>query len=564
MADLRESLVAEHVTLLERAISPAERRHIRRRLADRLRISEARAYELTRQGGWASGRTRRADAGTSSLDEAVLTKAAGILGIGVNKKGRCTITERTCYELLVREGDVDPSRCSYATFARVLRQQHRSRVHVTAPAPAVHQVYERPNHVWFLDYSICLHWKMDSGRLTIDPDAARNLNANKLDKLAEKRQYVWRYLGVDAFSGSWFVYYYLTTGEIWSNVVDFLFRMMHAKARPDFPLHGIPKRIIFDQGSANKKHEVVNLLEGLGVDVHHHKTGNAKASGTVERRHRGVEEDFEGLLTLEKPGSMEELNRLAEGVSARLQLTRPLVRNGVTGPPPSQRWLTIRDDQIIEAPDWSVFEQLATSKRRRATVDRYNDIRADGRRWHVDDPEVFPGQKLDFRVTPLLAEGIRVWDEQGRELAVHEYRINKATGDILEGQRVHFVDHKSASVAARPAQKIVEAARSGETPIVLKRSPLNFDGAELHDARTVVMQRRGQAWTPPASLQRAVEFDHVTAREEALRRLGQARLTPDEATWWKARAERGLTRPEFEAAYTEFTTGSASMKEAVK
>ncbi len=536
------------------ARTPRQRAAIVARLAELLGCTTQTAYRKLHAAGWDSGRAARSDKGERAVSREEVEELATILARGRNKRGQPNIPASEAHRLAVEHG-LGAGRASYSTVARRLREEGMSLGHMRAAQPSVARVSAHPNHVWFFDISIAIQWyfRDEAGqKLDLYTDAGARFYEGKRQNFTSSRQVIHRFLVVDHASGAYYCQYYYSAGENAADVVDFLWRAMSPKphAGEALPMRGLPRRMVFDQGPANKSQSVRNLLEGLDVEPEWHAPRNAKASGAVETRHNHWQRSFEGRLALQPARHLLELNAHAERLCA-LQggdPERAIARHGMA---PLAAWATISAGQFREAPGRDEFLQLAASDPRTGTLNNWMHLRADGLTWQLKGRDLCPGQKVTYRLSPWTEAGVRAWDKQGRELACERIAFDKL-GFAVNGLR-HEWDNPDAQGAAHPepiAQAIARKVASGE----LAPPSLDvFGGLDERLDRQRYLAPQPQPWERPSTpLAAEPVMGDLDAREEVARRLAR-NLNAQEAQWWRERAARGLVASDLDAALAEFT-----------
>lgn len=546
--------VHEALQRLSRATSSRERGEIARGLSRSLGISLKCTYERLGKAGFASGRKPRRDRGASSISLEHVENVASIVVRGRNKRGQANIPVKLSAKVARSRGLVPA--CSDGHLRRRMRQEGFSLAHIKAPKPGVEVRTTHPNHMWEFDISVAIQWYFrdpaTGKRLALYPDADRRFYEGKPRDPSKK--VIHRFTIIDHFSGAYYVRYYYCSGEAAEDVIDFLYRAMANKGplAKHLPFEGIPDWLWVDQGPANKSHLVVNLIEGLGIRYHLHAPGNAQATGGVETRHRHWQTSFEGLLALDPAGDLEQLNERAEMVSAMLN-SDPEARHSRHGLPPMAKWNEITDEQLIACPSRKEFFALARAKERTATLTGLLRLQADNREWEVSDPNhnIYRGQKVLFRISPFIEQGIRITTMEGQPLAALELRKN-AHGFSENAQRAFTLgdaEKPGASVQLTSGQKLAAAVASGERTVQMEGL---FDGMRAA-AQVEYLARHAQPRpvTVPVTL-----IGHHEARIEALRKLGLKRFTVEEADWWKEQVGGGVSRARFAELLGEFTTAA--------
>lgn len=550
---------------LSAATSAADRSAVVRRVAGLLQVTEQTVYAHLRRLGWSSGRKARADKGQSCVSVEDLTPVATIMATGRNKRGEPNIPTSEAHRIAA-EQQMAAAQVSVGHLRRRLRQEGLSMEHLRAPKGAIPQVSTHPNQRWYFDISTAIQWKFvdptTGRRLALYTDAGARFYEGKVENFKQVEKYIRRFCMVDHYSGAYFVQYFYASGERAEDVVDFFWRAMAPKEglTQAFPFRGRPTAIVMDQGGANRSALVSTLLAELGVGAEYHAPGNPRASGTVESRHNHWQRSFEGRLALEPAPDLETLNKNALQQCALMNAERPHSRHGH---PPMAIWATISAEQLREAPDRATFFQLATAQAREATLDNYQRLRADGRKWLISGPNTHARQKVTFRLAPFQDNGIRVWDANGVELAAEELAFNEA-GFATSGPRREFdnPEQAGASLPAAPAQAIAKAVEADQ---VAARATLPVEdvfGAsrlqEQLDRQAYLAPKQGQAWLPSVTpLAASPKVGSLEAREEVIRRLGRG-LSPAEGQWWRERVAEGVTLAELEELFTTFMSPGVS------
>mgnify|MGYP000288624396 CR=1 FL=1 len=547
-----------------RAATSKERSEVVQCTARLLGCTVATVYRRMRRKGWTSGRKKRKDAGSTTLTATELDTLTKLQASAVNKRGRPNLPLTEALRMAQEKGRVRPD-ISYAQVARVARANGRGPTQLRAREAAVARSSTYPNHVWFVDISVALQWHLKDGdgkRISLRENPEL-LYEGKREKLASLREVLHRYTVVDHCSGAFYVQYYYSAGENAYDVVDFLCRAMSPKRLPGgFPFRGVPKRLVVDQGSAFKNYIVRNLAAGLGVEVEMHAPTNAKASGAVETRHRHWQASFESRLAQTHVSDLAALNQAAEDFAAVIQAERPLVR-ARTKKPPMERWVTISDDQLVEAPSRQVFMQLAAGKLEERVVDAYLRIRFENSWFELSGEQpIWPGQRVKVQRTPMLEVAVRVWDELDREYAVTEISFNEH--GFAENGRSHEWDNEERAGATVPQTAAKKAFKAHKVAVKEgNQAPLDLGGLFDDLSRKVERQeylraREGTAWTPASSA--AVDgppLSSLDARERVVARLGRG-LTREEGRWWRERLGEGVTEARLDELYTKFTASPAA------
>lgn len=553
---MRDQVLARTLDLLRGASRASDRRAVVQQAAHQLGLSEASVYRALKAAGWSSGRKPRKDRGSSAVAVEDLEAVARIMAKGRNKRGQANLPTKEAVEIAQGQGLAKGA--GYSQIARRLRQDGLSMVHMRAPEPSISRVSTHPNHVWQVDISVAIQWYLRDSDGTIGQysDAGARFYEGKRQNLAELRQVLLRYMVTDHYSGAYYVRYYYAPGENSLDVVDFLYRAMAAKSHGTaYPLRGIPRRIVVDQGPAFKAQVVQQLVgrDGLNIELEYHAVKNAKASGAVETRHNHWQRTFEGRLALSAATDLTELNRQAEAFAAVANAERPHTRHGRA---PMALWATITEQQLREVPSRDVFLQLATSAKREGVLTNKLHLRADGKTWEIAGAHVHPRQRVQFRLSPFIDQGIRVWDSEDRELAATELQFDQA-GFPVNGRRHVWDDDAAQGSSHKPvaAQKL--SAEVASDAVAVRLDSVFDDLPERLARHAFLGGQRGQEWQPSQgqALVDSPMLGSIEARERVAAMLGRA-LTADEGAWWRARVGDGCSQAELDLAIDEFLGGS--------
>jgi hypothetical protein len=326
-------------------------------------FSTARAYKVLKENGWDSGRTKRKDAGATSVDQNLLIAVGDMLKQCIRKNGKATLPVNVARSILEARGICIP--VSDSRLRELLRQNHIAVADSKIPSPHQAMRTEYPNQVHFADPSVCLIYfapggKQNASKMRIIGDDELYKNKNFL----EGKMKCWRYVLTDHYSGSVCTRYYAAMGETAANMYDFLLYAWGQKKNNVNVFHGIPELLIWDCGTANIARATSNALKAFGVKTMPHLPGNPRAKGQVEVSNNIVEIHFESRLRFEPVHSIEELNDAAErwytAYNADLipGLDTKLKRSGMTIGIRANLWQRIRPEQLRELPDAETCRQV--------------------------------------------------------------------------------------------------------------------------------------------------------------------------------------------------------------
>ena len=319
-------------------------------------------------------------------------------------------------------------------LARLLRDRNMSAKHLKRATPHTRMQSMHPNHVHQVDPSYCVLYylpgKKGQGvqRFASDDEFYKNKPQN-IERITSFR--VWRYVLTDHFSGAVLVRYYQSAGETQTNLYDFLL-WCWAKQQ-NRPMHGVPKLLVWDKGSANTSAAIKNALQALEVEDIPHKARNARAKGQVEGGNNLVEKLFESRLRFEPVHSVDELNEAADRWSTAYNANMipnydsRLNRDGMVQPLARfALWQMIRKEQLRILPDIELCRALLSTKPQMRTVSQAMTITFKHPQaprsltYDLRDlPEAYPGAKVE--VSPL------VYGDRQVKVTVTDYKNEQRT-----------------------------------------------------------------------------------------------------------------------------------------
>ncbi|PAT32907.1 DDE-type integrase/transposase/recombinase [Vandammella animalimorsus] len=312
--------------------------------------------------GWSSGRKCRADKGTTSVPLQALTQLGAVQRESVRDNDKQTMFTPVARSVL--QGNGAQLGVSNSQLNRLMRER-RLRAAVKRQAAPVQRLRAlHPNHVHEVDPSLCLVYYLgNEQRIVRDSEFYKN----KLENFAKVKFKVFRYVLWDMASGAICVQYREAAGEDQHNLFEFL--MFAWGKQPGRVLHGVPKLLLWDKGSANQSEAIKGLLAQLEVRHETHRAGNARAKGGVENANNLVETQFESRLRFEPVANVAQLNEAAQvwceaynanripGQDTRLRregLAQPMARYGL--------WMRIKPEQLRLLPPIEVCRALMAGR----------------------------------------------------------------------------------------------------------------------------------------------------------------------------------------------------------
>lgn len=260
---------------------------------------------LSTHVGYTSTRKKRADAGTTKLPEETLMFIASSKKISVRNTGKSTKPTAVAMNIADANGmnvNVSSSRINALLRNKRLDAKSQASARNHGQMRSLH-----PNHVHQIDPSLCLIYYMGGKQYAM---TAEQFNKNKPLAMEKVKLKVWRYVRYDHASGCLDVRYFEAAGENQTSLFEFLMWTWGKQANR--LSHGVPKRLLWDKGSANTSASIKRLLDALGVEHEAHASHHAWVKGGVEKGNDIVETHFESRLRDEPVNSIAELNAAVE------------------------------------------------------------------------------------------------------------------------------------------------------------------------------------------------------------------------------------------------------------
>lgn len=445
----------------------------------------------------ATPRKRRADAGSTALerDEAVIISAAWVQARRDNDKRLYALDNLV--RALRTDGKISAGRIDELTgeflplstgaIARALRGYRLHYDQLQNPAPALTLASLHPNHVWQIDASLCVLYYLknpdkkcrDSGLRLMDRDTFYKNKPKNLDKILADR--VWSFELID-HTTHWIYVEYAFGGETAENFLNVMINAMQERGGADV-LHGVPRILYTDPGSALVSASLMNLCRCLGIQCLRHKARNARATGAVEKARDIIECDFEAGLRFVQVDDINQLNQYARLWRMNYNRSKIHRRHGMTR---TDGWLRISADQLVKAPSVEVCRELAISAPQERTVDSKLLVPFRGKQYSVRDiPDASVGDKLKIARNPWHEDEARVVmvDENGIEQYLPVYAVQKSeiwqydTAAPVIGQRYSTIPQTTAQRhRAEVDQLAYGTSNKEETQAAKKAKKLPFNG----------------------------------------------------------------------------------------
>lgn len=551
------------------AATHGERSRIARQHAERLGISVPTLYRRLKAAGlYRSGRKKRADAGSlrkQGVSEEDIRIIAAMMLTSRRNTGTVEMSAEDAIARAEANGIVAPGALKPDTLRRHLRRLQLDARAQLAATPHQDLASLHPNHIHQMDPSVCLQWYFEGKAGVAERDMVAVVYKNKPDELAraagKRTKKILRYVLTDHFSGTIYVRYYHEYGEKQTTAIDFLIDAWLKKDDGN-PFHGVPKILIWDQGSAHTARGTEAFLDALGVNVITHLPHNPRAKGQVEKANHIVQRSFEAGLRITPATDIDELNRLAAEWCLWFNTTKIHSRHRMTR---FGCWQTIRPDQLREIKvDRATLRRLANQPIMHRRVGGNYTIRLGS-----DDrgPRVFrlfwlPGMEPRARVQIRR----NVFDPDKIEVRLHDdepwimvEREQIRPGGFLYGAAVIGEEYKQptntqAMKAGREIERLTYGAdtdRAAENARKRGDKPLGHLGIDAHKHFTefeapAYMKRRGTELPIQAAPAEAAPMPIVKALMRISQKLRRP-LTPEENAALREQFPRGMTDADIEA-----------------
>lgn len=504
-------------------------------------------YRRLRKVGWASGRKLRSDRGDSRISEGEVREVAAMMMASQRATGKILLDAEETISIALSDGALS-TEVAPTTLLRQMRRYGCHPAQLQRATPHVTMRSLHPNHVWQLDASVCVLYRMKNGRARLLDE--RTFNARKPRDLAKiLNERVLRYAITDHYTGDCIARYYETSGEDQRTLFDFLMWALHAQ--PGRVMHGVPWMLVWDAGAANQSHGIVNLLTALGVRHWAHVPGNSRAKGQVERMHDIIERKFEGRLAFVAVDSIEQLNAYLDTWLKAFNGGRKHSRHGHTR---DALWQTIRVDQLRICPPVETCAVLMHSKPELRKVDGNLTITFKARGFDqrhtysvANVPSVRNGEQVAVVVNPyrMPAVFIVAKDADGSTRYFECEPLERdAAGFIVHGSAVFgesFVAHadsdvdharKDANFAAygeRETKDALTAKAKGKVAFNGRIDPFK-DVREKAERTPSYLQRRGTEIDLPNPMQLEDKpLSLIEALQELRARIGRPLATHESA-----------------------------------
>lgn len=515
-------------------------------------------------------RKQRHDAGTTFLtrDEALLI--SGVIqesnrGQGKRLYSLADAVQHLRENGLIRAERVDSSTgevlpLSESAIHRAMRMYKLHPEQLAAPSSHISMVSLHPNHVWQIDASLCvLYYLVPNGghanglHCMAHDEFYKNKPKNLKRIMADR---VWSYEITDHASG-WIYVEYVMGAESGENLCSVLINAMQDRGNGDV-MHGVPKILYMDPGSANTSAMTRSLCQQLNIQAIAHKAGNARATGQVENARNIIERSFESGLRFQPVADLAELNALAAKWRAIYNFSKKHSRHGKTR---TECWRQITEEQLIKAPTVEQCRELAVSTPVERTVTTRLHVRFDGEEFDVSNvPGVMVGEKLmvtrntwrtdaaqvvitgeDGHNTIYIAPLIKT-DEFGFPLTGQVFGEGfKTLADTVADQARKEIEQRMTGTST--VSEAEKARKNKDLPLGGEFNPyLGLDEVNL----PTYLPRRGQAHSLNVPTVEVPPLNHAQAAKRLRNHMGN-RWDPEYFSWLQQRYPKGVPECEITA-----------------
>lgn len=479
-----------------------------------LGLSRATLLRKLKEVSVTDKRKKRTDAGRSALSREEAALISATLREATRKNGKRLYSIADAVETLRTNGFISAGRTdeetgeffplSEDTVSRALRNYGLHPEQLDAPAPSSEMASLHPNHVWEIDASLCTLYYLSNGHKGLQVMDSAKFYKNKpanIARIASDR--VWSYEITDHTSG-WIYVEYVMGAESGENLCSVLINAMQERGGADV-LHGVPKILYLDPGSANTAGMTKNMCRSLGINLIAHKPHNARATGQVEKARDIIERKLEPGLKFQPVNSLEELNALAVKWRSHFNATAVHSRHRKTR---TDIWLKITAEQLLKAPSVEVCRELAVAAPESRKVTSKLRVPFRGIEYDVSAvPGAMVGEKLMITRNPWRTDAAQVvlTGEDGHEMFFLVDEVKKNEFGFAEKAAVFGESHKAvadtpAQTAAKEIEQLVTGTENATDAAAARKAKALPFGGRLDPYKHIddttlptYMPRRGQA-----------------------------------------------------------------------
>ena len=437
-------------------------------------------------------RKRRADHGAVTLSRDEAQVISGYVLEHIRKNNKKTKSIQQAVEELRNNGEIIAGRVDKETgeiaplsdgaIHRALRGFGLHPEQLLAVAPVTTMISKHPNHVWQLDASLCVLYKLpDHPGYGITEVDSVDRYKNKLGHFARiEHKLVQRYLITDHTTCCVFIWYAMG-GESTDSLCRLLVEAV--QQRGQYPFYGIPQILYVDRGSANRSAIFRNLCQALGIRLEFAQ--GARAKGQVEKMHDVIELGFEsGLKMAADVRDVDALNRVSHQWMHWFNGVKKHSRHGMTR---YAAWQLIKPHQLLTT---SLNTEQLLLLAKESPVERKVTpgltVNFGSHEWNVSKvPGVMVGEKLLITRCAFEADAAHavLHDEHGREvfhqlpkIEIDEIWKWRTDGAVFGEEHKRFADTTAQTDAKALERLAMDAETDTEAEAKRKAKAVPFGG----------------------------------------------------------------------------------------
>lgn len=421
--------ILRHIKAVSEGAQHGEKRKLLARYADMHGLSVATLYRRIEDLDVSPvAKQRRADYGKPRITEKEkleqdMRVIAGIMrapskdGDGEFLAAEIALDLAVSENLISREYNVH-------TVNRWLARMGMNRRGFQTQKKAVKLTGEYSNHIWEVDATVSnLYYLSTTGKVIRNDSLARDKSHadDRIRKLGLKK--IWLYVVVDLYSRAWWCRGFADEklGENSADYFEFFRECFLPKQ--GIPMHGLPRVLYSDPGSALQSKMLARMCDYLGIKQIFHAPHHSRATGAVEARIHAIKRQGEAKLALlpqdQRPATIEEYNDFIQGYARE--------HNAKSG-----AWIKWHKNTVglVTVTDQDIINSVAEPFTR--LIDVHGCISVNAQLFEVVDSQELIGQKVD--VWRRLDGSMVVQSNDGRLFAV------KNTGPVEvspDGTRFH-------------------------------------------------------------------------------------------------------------------------------
>lgn len=575
------AVITQRLVDLSRQLAKAphgQRTALCKAAAQELGLSLAQVYRKLKEVSVNTAtRKRRSDSGRSDLTEQEALTLSATLMESARRQDKQLYSIADAVQALRASGMIKAEALDRATgelrplsISAITRALHSYGLHpdlLLAPAPVTQLASLHPNHVWQVDASLCVLYYLKPSRdtqsngLHVMNQAEFYKNKPKnMARIAADR--VWSYEITDHTSG-WIYVEYVMGAESGENLCSVLINAIQERGGADM-LHGVPRILMMDPGSANTSAMARNLCRALGIDMIVHAPGAARVTGQVENARNLIERKFEAGLKFQNVADLAELNALAAKWRAHFNATEVHSRHKHSR---TALWMSIRPDQLTKAPSTELCRELAVADPVTRKVTPTLRVNFQGRQYDVSGvPSVSVHDQVRVTRNPwrMDAAQLIMTGADGHEIIHVIPAIELDEHGFAEGAPIIGETYtRHATTPAQKARQQTERLAMGtntteETQAARKAKALPF-GGQLQPWKHIeatelphYLPRRGTEHSLTAP---SIEMPKLSVVELAKRLLPKVpNWSAESMAWLKKHYPEGATEDQLERLAAELQT----------